>query len=80
MLARWFSPSWADAMPPTVAGEECDALAVQRANNVCVRRSAEWCIEFDFFDVGQRLHLVDAATADYAEANWFWHEINSVKS
>ena len=59
---------WKKAVPDAVPRQERDALAVQRADGDGVAGRAVRCVDPQLLDVGEAVHLVEAAAADNSGA------------
>src|SRR5262249_40855355 len=53
-----------ETMATAVACQKSHANAIQSSCEQRVGRGAEWCFDFDFTDIGETFHMIEAAPAD----------------
>ena len=68
-----------DAVAAAMAGQESHALSLQGAQDEVVGGGAERSVRLQLPDIGQSLHLVQAATADDADIRALSHCLTSNK-
>ena len=56
-----------------MAGEKGDSLAMDVSYDVVIAGAAKWCVDGDFFDVGQAGQVIHAAASNHAYSDGFGH-------
>src|SRR5262249_55014169 len=60
---------WQDPVAASMSCEECDFLAVEVADDKCIRWIPERSRYPHFFHIGKLVHLIEAASADHTNLN-----------